>query len=52
MLKVHEVAQRLQLSRGTAYKLIGRGVIPSVRIGHTVRVDERELERFLRRNAR
>jgi excisionase family DNA binding protein len=46
-LKVSEVAEFLQIGRTRAYELVGSGEIPSVRIGRSVRVSRRELERWL-----
>jgi len=50
LLKVGDVARRLRLSRGTAYRLIQKGLIPSVRVGRSLRVDERKLEQWLDEN--
>lgn len=46
-LKVPEVAEVLRIARSRAYELVGNGEIPSVRIGRSVRVSRRELERWL-----
>ncbi|ABG04870.1 phage transcriptional regulator, AlpA [Rubrobacter xylanophilus DSM 9941] len=46
-LKVPEVAEYLQIGRTRAYELVGSGEIPSVRIGRSLRVSRRELERWL-----
>ncbi len=46
-LKVPEVAQVLRIARSRAYELVGSGEIPSVRIGRSVRVSRKELERWL-----
>ncbi|MGH3085690.1 MAG: helix-turn-helix domain-containing protein [Rubrobacteraceae bacterium] len=46
-LKVPEVAEMLQIARSRAYELVGEGEIPSVRIGRSVRVSRRELEKWL-----
>lgn len=46
-LKVPEVARVLRIARGRAYELVAEGEIPSVRIGRSVRVNRRELERWL-----
>lgn len=46
-LKVPEVAEMLRLARNTVYQLVGEGEIPSVRIGRSVRVSRKELERWL-----
>jgi excisionase family DNA binding protein len=47
LLRVSEVAARLQLAVPTVYALIRRGALPGVRVGGSVRVDPAELERFL-----
>jgi excisionase family DNA binding protein len=46
-LKVPEVAKTLRIARSRAYELVADGQIPSVRIGRSVRVNRRELERWL-----
>ena len=46
-LKVQEVAEVLRIARGRAYELVADGEIPSVRIGRSVRVSRKELERWL-----
>ena len=46
-LKVAEVAEVLRIARSRAYELVADGDIPSVRIGRSVRVNRRELERWL-----
>jgi excisionase family DNA binding protein len=46
-LKVPEVAVVLRIARSRAYELVADGEIPSVRIGRSVRVSRRELERWL-----
>jgi excisionase family DNA binding protein len=46
-LKVPEVAEVLRIARSRAYELVGEGEIPSVRIGRSVRVSRRELDRWL-----
>ncbi|MGI8911249.1 MAG: helix-turn-helix domain-containing protein [Rubrobacteraceae bacterium] len=46
-LKVPEVAEFLQIGRSHAYDLVADGEIPSVRIGRSVRVSRKELERWL-----
>ncbi len=46
-LKVPEVAEVLRIARSRAYELVADGKIPSVRIGRSVRVSRRELERWL-----
>jgi excisionase family DNA binding protein len=46
-LKVPEVAEVLRIARGRTYELVGSGEIPSVRIGLSVRVSRRELDKWL-----
>jgi len=46
-LKVPEVAEMLRIARNTVYQRVGEGEIPSVRIGRSVRVSRKELERWL-----
>jgi len=46
-LKVPEVAKMLRIARSRAYELVADGEIPSVRIGRSVRVSRRELDRWL-----
>ena len=46
-LKVPEVAEALRIARSRAYELVAEGEIPSVRIGRSVRVSRKELERWL-----
>ena len=47
LVTVEEAARRLALSRTTLYQQIRRGVIPSVRIGHSRRIPVIDLERFV-----
>lgn len=52
-LTAPEVAQRLQIPRSRCYELIAAGELPAVRIGErSIRVNHRELERFLLENRR
>jgi excisionase family DNA binding protein len=48
LLTPAEVADILKASKATAYGLLSRGVIPTVRIGSLVRVRRGDLERYLR----
>ena len=43
VLTVPEVARALRISKGAAYQAVQLGVIPSVRIGRTVRVPRQAL---------
>jgi excisionase family DNA binding protein len=48
LLKAHEVAQILQVSRTQAYKLMAIGDLPCVRFGgQTVRVKQGDLDQFI-----
>lgn len=51
-MKVREVAEFLQIGRSRAYELVADGEIPSVKIGRSVRVSRRELERWLEEQRR
>lgn len=46
-LKVPEVAEVLRIARSRAYELVGTGEIPAVKIGRSVRVSRKELDRWL-----
>jgi excisionase family DNA binding protein len=47
LLKSADIADRLNISRSKAYKLIQQGSIPAVRIGKNVRVREEDLILFI-----
>ncbi len=46
-LKVPEVAKLLRVARSRAYELVADGEIPAVKIGRSVRVSRKELDRWL-----
>ncbi len=46
-LKVPEVARVIRVARSRAYELVAEGDIPSIRIGRSVRVSRRELDKWL-----
>lgn len=46
-LKVPEVAKTLRIARSRAYELVADGEIPAVRIGRSVRINRKELNRWL-----
>lgn len=46
-LKVPEVAEILRIARNRAYELIADGEIPAVRIGRSVQVSRKGLDRWL-----
>lgn len=49
LLKVAEVAKRLRITRDRAYRWAQQGTIPGVvRVGRTVRINEDELESWLK----
>lgn len=50
-LKVPEVAEELRIARSRAYELVADGEIPAVKIGRSVRVSRKELERWLDRSS-
>jgi len=47
-LTVDEIAARLRVSRMTIYRLVHEGEIPAIRVGHSFRVDEADLEVYLK----
>lgn len=49
LLRIAEVAERLNVSLPRAYELVRKGVIPSVSIGRQKRVDSVVLEEFIAR---
>lgn len=51
LLTVEEIAAFLRCGRGTAYALIARGELPSVRIGRLVRVPRAAIEALVRAGA-
>jgi excisionase family DNA binding protein len=46
-LKVPEVAQILRIARSRAYELVANRTIPAVKIGRSLRVSRKGLERWL-----
>jgi excisionase family DNA binding protein len=50
-LKPKEAAVLLGIGRSTLYALLAAGVIPSIRIGHAVRVPVDQLNEWLRRQS-
>jgi excisionase family DNA binding protein len=47
LMTMAEVAARLRITRQWAYVLARQGVLPSIRINRTVRVDAERLARWL-----
>lgn len=50
LLKVSEVAQILGIGRSMTYNLIYQKVIPSIRLGRSIRVPKESLERWIQDN--
>ncbi|MDE3838004.1 DNA-binding protein [Bacillus methanolicus] len=48
LLTVYETAKLLKLSTNRVYALIKQGVLPSVRVGGSIRVVREDLEQFLK----
>ena len=48
LLKISEVAARLGVSRSFAYELAASRAIPTIVLGHAIRVPEAELEQWLK----
>jgi excisionase family DNA binding protein len=51
LLKAEAVARKLSVGRATAYELMASGILPTVRIGRSVRVPARALEQWVEREA-
>ena len=49
LLKVHEAAERLQVSRAFLYELMASGEVDSVSIGAARRVPESSLDTYIQR---
>lgn len=47
VVTVKEMQTMLRIGRSTAYKLIGDGVIPSVRIGSSYLIVKKNIEKFM-----
>ena len=52
LLKVNNVAEKLNISISMAYQLIQRGEINAVHIGRAVRVREEDLEKYVNQQIR
>ena len=50
LLRASHVAQRASISLAMAYKLIASGMLPSIRMGRSVRVPRAALERWIETN--
>jgi len=47
LLNPADVAERLNVSKAQAYKILKSGEIPTVRFGKTVRVRSEDLEKYI-----
>lgn len=47
VVTVKEMQTMLRIGRSTAYKLIGDGVIPSVRISSSYLITKKNIEKFM-----
>jgi excisionase family DNA binding protein len=52
VLRVPEVARRLDVSAATVYRYIERGELPAIRLGRSVRVSRRVFEEWVERGGR
>lgn len=52
MLKVTEVAKRLNLSRGKVYRMVKNGIIPYVEFEGTIRIPEELLYEIIEKQLR
>ena len=50
LLKADDVAERLNISRSLAYRLMQHGEINTIKINSLVRVSEVDLNRFIQKN--
>jgi excisionase family DNA binding protein len=50
LLKIKEVAEKLQVSRSFAYQMIRRGEIPTIHFGSAVRVQQSDLDVFIKQS--
>ncbi len=50
LLKAREIAKMLGISRAQVYRLIQRGEIPFVRIGHAIRIVPEDLREYAMRS--
>jgi len=48
LLTVDQVADLLQVSRASVYRMVGKKAIPHVRVGRSIRFDRADLARWLR----
>jgi excisionase family DNA binding protein len=46
-LQISQVADLLEISKTTTRRLVKNGVLPAIRVGRQIRIDERRLEKWL-----
>lgn len=46
-LQISQVADLLEISKTTIRRLVKKGVLPAIRVGRQIRIDERRLEKWL-----
>lgn len=49
-LTVHQVAQHLQVSKMTVYRMVDRGELPTLAVGKSYRIPREEFEAWKRAN--
>lgn len=49
MLTVAEIAAKFKLSKMTIYRLVNSGAIPALRVGRSLRIEEADLENYMRK---
>lgn len=52
ILTVPELARALRVGRTTAYEIVRKGLIPSMRVGKVIRIPRQALENFLQKGGR
>ena len=52
LLKINEIAEILNISLDRAYTLSREGIIPSVRIGRSLRFSEGDIDNFIKQGGR
>jgi len=51
VMTVDEAAKYLRIGRNQLYDAVGRGAVPHLRVGRTIRLSRRALDRVLGRDA-
>jgi len=49
-LTVAEVAAMMRVSKMTVYRLVHNGELPAVRVGRSFRVEEKDVDEYLRKS--